>query len=250
LEIDCSVQPVSWLVSGSKAGLQRLSEFLDKTLAHYENTRNDPNAKGLSHLSPYLHFGQIAPQRVALETMQVTEEIGEQKRAFLEELVVRRELADNFCFYNALYDSFEGLPRWAKESLDKHKKVPRDPLYSYEDFEFSRTHDPLWNAAQTQMRHSGKMHGYLRMYWAKKVLEWTVSPEEAIAWAIQLNDTYELDGRDPNGYTGVLWSIGGLHDRPFKERPIFGKVRYMSYKGCQRKFDVNLFIAQWGSEQQ
>lgn len=148
--------------------------------------------------------------------------------------------------YNSAYDSFHGLPRWAQESLDKHRQVPRDYLYTLNDFELSRTHDPLWNAAQTEMIRSGKMHGYLRMYWAKKMLEWSETPEQAIAWAIKLNDTYELDGCDPNGYIGILWSVGGLHDRPFKERPVFGKIRYMSFKGCQRKFDVWTYISKWG----
>ncbi len=250
IQPDHSGQPKTWLTPGAKAGHKRLTGFLEQAIANYVSKRNDPNADSISHLSPYLHFGQIAPQMVALETVKVKEAFSEQKKAFFEELVIRRELSDNFCYYNSDYDSFQGLPRWSKESLEKHRHVFREYLYRYQDLEAAKTHDPLWNAAQTEMRRSGKMHGYMRMYWAKKILEWTERPEQAIEWAIELNDTYELDGRDPNGYVGILWSIGGLHDRPFKERPVFGKVRYMSFRGCQRKFDVMAYISKWGSERE
>ena len=137
----------------------------------------------------------------------------------------------------------KAFPRWARESLDEHSEDPREYVYSPEEFEKAKTHDPLWNAAQLGMVSQGKMHGYMRMYWAKKILEWTDSPENAIKIAIYLNDKYSLDGRDPNGYAGIAWSIGGVHDRAWKERPIYGKVRYMNYKGTKRKFDVNEYIA-------
>jgi deoxyribodipyrimidine photo-lyase len=162
--------------------------------------------------------------------------------SFLEELVVRRELADNFCYYNAHYDQFDGFPNWAKETLREHQKDRREYIYTLKEMEAAQTHDDLWNAAQMEMVHKGKMHGYLRMYWAKKILEWTQSPQDALQVAIYLNDRYELDGRDPNGYTGIAWSIGGVHDRAWKERAIFGKVRYMSYKGASGKFDVKAYI--------
>jgi deoxyribodipyrimidine photo-lyase len=155
---------------------------------------------------------------------------------------VRRELSDNFCYYNQDYDHFQGFPEWARKTLDDHRGDEREYLYPLEEFEAARTHDPLWNAAQLEMVQRGKMHGYLRMYWAKKILEWTASPEEAQEVAIFLNDRYELDGRDPNGYVGIAWSIGGVHDRAWKERPIYGKVRYMSYKGAAGKFDVQAYI--------
>jgi len=161
---------------------------------------------------------------------------------FLEELIVRREIADNFCLYNANYDSFNGFPEWAQKSLNVHKNDKREYVYSLEELEYAKTHDNLWNAAQLEMVKKGKMHGFLRMYWAKKILEWTRSPEDALNFAIYLNDKYELDGRDPNGYTGIAWAIGGVHDRPWKERHIFGMVRYMRYEGCKRKFNIEKYI--------
>jgi deoxyribodipyrimidine photo-lyase len=161
---------------------------------------------------------------------------------FLEELIVRRELADNFCLYNAEYDNPSGFPDWAKKTLNIHDKDIRPILYTLEEFEQAQTDDPLWNAAQMEMVKRGKMHGYMRMYWAKKILEWTESSTQAMEYAIYLNDRYELDGRDPNGYTGIAWSIGGVHDRAWGERPIFGKIRYMSFNGCKSKFDVKAYI--------
>ncbi len=166
------------------------------------------------------------------------------REVFLEELIVRRELADNFCFYQPHYDTFAGFPAWAQKTLNQHRRDKREQLYTPAALESGQTHDELWNAAQRQMVRRGKMHGYLRMYWAKKILEWTASPEEAQAVAIYLNDRYELDGRDPNGYAGIAWSIGGVHDRAWFERPVFGKIRYMSYNGCRSKFKVEAYIDQ------
>jgi len=166
----------------------------------------------------------------------------EDSSSFLEELVVRRELSDNFCYYNSCYDSCSGFPDWAKETLRRHEKDRREYIYTPEELEAARTHDPLWNAAQLEMVHTGKMHGYLRMYWAKKIPEWTELPDDALRSAVYLNDRYELDGRDPSGYTGIAWSIGGVHDRAWKERAVFGKVRYMSLKGAMAKFDVKAYI--------
>ena len=203
--------------------------------------RNDPLKNGQSNLSPYLHFGQIAAQRVALEVMGSSGPT-DARKAFLEELIVRRELSDNFCFYNPRYDRVDGFPAWAQATLERHRRDPRDYGYTPEQFEQAQTHDDLWNAAQREMVRTGKMHGYLRMYWAKKILEWTPSPEEALKIAITLNDRYELDGRDPNGYTGIAWSLGGVHDRPWGERKVFGLIRYMSANGCKSKFDVKGYI--------
>jgi deoxyribodipyrimidine photo-lyase len=166
----------------------------------------------------------------------------EDSSSFLEELVVRRELSDNFCYYNSNYDTFDGFPDWAKETLRKHEKDRREYLYTLKEMDTAQTHDDLWNAAQLEMVYKLKMHGYLRMYWAKKILEWTESPADALQAAIYLDDRYELNGRDPNGYTGIAWSIGGIHDRSWKEMVIFGKVRYMSYKGASAKFDVKAYI--------
>jgi len=241
LPLDENVPPVTWLRPGEMAAQEQLRRFVAEKLARYDRDRNDPTKAGQSELSPYLHFGQLAPQRVALEVMESSIK-GADKNAFLEELIVRRELSDNFCYYNQNYDSFQGFPDWAQKTLNDHRADEREYLYSLAEFEEARTHDPLWNAAQLEMVHRGKMHGYLRMYWAKKILEWTASPEEALKVAITLNDRYELDGRDPNGYVGLAWSIGGVHDRAWGERSVFGKVRYMSYKGSAGKFDVQAYI--------
>ncbi|HPS90687.1 MAG TPA: deoxyribodipyrimidine photo-lyase [Methanothrix sp.] len=230
-----------WIVPGEAAALWQLDHFLKHGLSGYSKDRNNPNIAGQSGLSPYLHFGQISAQRVALEALRSGKDAG----AFLEELIVRRELSDNYCYYNQHYDDVQGFAFWAIRSLDEHRGDKREYLYALSELENARTHDDLWNAAQQEMLQMGKMHGYMRMYWAKKILEWTASPEEAQAAAIYLNDRYELDGRDPNGYAAIAWSIGGLHDRAWKERAIFGKVRYMSYSGAKRKFDVQAYIDRW-----
>lgn len=243
LSTDRSVPEVDWLLPGEEAAADILNHFLTKKLSAYGSRRNDPTKDGVSNFSPYLHFGQISAQRVALE-VQKKKAKKESKDAFLEELIVRRELSDNFCFYNPDYDRFSGFPEWAQKTLNEHRGDQREYLYSLEQFEDGKTHDDLWNAAQMEMVHRGKMHGYLRMYWAKKILEWTASPEEALEVAILLNDKYELDGRDTNGYVGIAWSIGGVHDRAWQERPIFGKIRYMSYSGCKAKFKVKNYIEQ------
>ena len=226
---------------GETAARRVLASFLENRLDLYPEAARDPNRESLSGLSPYLHFGHLSAQRVAIETQKAPGP-STAKEAFLEELIVRRELADNYCFYNPHYDSFEGFPDWAKKTLDAHRADQRDFIYPLKTFENAGTHDRLWNAAQMEMRSRGKMHSYMRMYWAKKILEWTESPEQAQKFCITLNDRYELDGRDPNGYTGIAWSLGGVHDRAWGERPIFGKVRYMSYKGSASKFDVSRYI--------
>jgi len=243
LNVDPSVAEADWIVPGEKAALKALKNFIYNKLRSYIDSRNDPVKDGQSNLSPYLHFGQLSAQRAALEADNAECPAGS-KNAFLEELVVRRELSDNFCYYNKRYDSFEGFPSWARLSLNAHRKDKRDFIYSSKEFENAQTHDALWNAAQTEMMRRGKMHGYMRMYWAKKILEWSSSPEKAMETAIYLNDKYELDGRDPNGYTGIAWSIGGVHDRAWNVRRIFGKIRYMSYNGCKGKFDVGAYIKQ------
>lgn len=241
---DHTVPAVDWLMPGEKAALKKMEAFAKQGLKSYSQTRNDPNLDGQSNISPYLHFGHIAPQRAALIVIGSKASAAE-KQAFLEELIVRRELADNFCFYNENYDRFQGFPEWARKTLDAHRRDRREYVYSLENLDQGKTHDDLWNAAQHQMKGQGKMHGYLRMYWAKKILEWSETPEDALAAAIYLNDRYELDGRDPNGFAGIAWSIGGVHDRAWQERPVFGKIRYMSYAGCARKFDVKKYITRW-----
>jgi deoxyribodipyrimidine photo-lyase len=243
LRVDMAVLEVDWLMSGEVAAQKWLKQFIKHKLSSYDQRRNDPVAFGQSGLSPYLHFGQISAQRVALEVKNAIGVSQKDKEAFLEELIVRRELADNFCLYNLKYDLYDGFPNWAKETLAAHAKDKREYVYTVRQFERTQTHDDLWNAAQLEMVQTGKMHGYMRMYWAKKILEWSASPRVAIKTALYLNDKYELDGRDPNGYAGVAWSIGGVHDRAWFERPVFGKIRYMNYNGCKSKFDVKKYIA-------
>ncbi len=240
LNIDHGVKEVDWLIPGEIAARKKLDSLSD-ILIGYNDNRNDPNRKALSNLSPYFHFGHISPQRVALE-IKDSSLSNSDKDVFLEELIVRRELSDNFCEYEPSYDYFEGFHPWAKKTLNQHRKDKRDYLYPREQFEHAETHDPLWNAAQNQMRLAGKMHGYMRMYWAKKILEWSPSPEIALQVAIDLNDKYELDGRDPNGYAGIAWSIGGVHDRAWFDRPVYGKIRYMNFNGCKSKFNVQKYI--------
>jgi len=243
LPLDRSVPPVG-LPSGTEAARARLLEFLEKKLSRYPEDRNNPGVDGTSGLSPYLHFGQISPVEVAWRAVQVG---GPGAQAFLEELIVRRELAVNFVFYNPNYDRFEGLPAWAKETLRQHASDPRPARYTLEELEEARTEDPLWNAAQMELLRTGKIHGYMRMYWGKGFLRGTKDPEEAFRFALHLNNKYALDGRDPSSYAGVGWCFG-LHDRPFPERPIFGKVRPMTEAGLRRKFPVETYLARWGRE--
>ena len=241
LNIDFTVAEVDWIKPGEKAAMKCLKNFLENKFEDYYQHRNDPNKDAQSNLSPYLHFGQISAQRIALETQRFRGN-KESEKSFLEELIIRRELSDNFCYYNPMYDSFDGFHDWAKTSLNEHRKDEREFIYSVKEFEFAKTHEDLWNAAQKQLLTTGKLHGYLRMYWAKKILEWSKSPEEALKIAIYLNDKYELDGRDPNGYTGCAWSIGGVHDRPWFERAVYGKIRYMNRNGAKNKFNIDAFI--------
>lgn len=244
LKVNRDVKEVDWIKTGESAGIKSLKDFLKNKFDVYNDLRNDPTKDGQSNLSPYLHFGQISAQRIALETQRINGNKDSEK-SFLEELIVRRELADNFCYYNKNYDSFEGFHDWAKTSLNEHRKDEREFVYSLKEFEQGKTHEDLWNAAQIEMVKTGKMHGYMRMYWAKKILEWSKSPEEAMRIAIYLNDKYELDGRDPNGYTGIAWSIGGVHDRPWFERPVYGKIRYMNRNGAEKKFDIKSYIGKF-----
>ncbi|WP_448874305.1 deoxyribodipyrimidine photo-lyase [Desulfobulbus propionicus] len=247
LRVDTSVAPVKGLRPGEAGAREVLDTFLRQRLPRYDQ-RNDPNKGVCSGLSPYLHFGMIAAQSVVLElTHQGLR--GDNVDSFIEELVVRRELSDNFCLYTADYDRIDGFPDWALRTLEQHRNDPRPYLYDQEGFDRAQTHDPLWNAAQRQLVDSGTIHGYMRMYWAKKILEWSPDAAEALRIAIFLNDRYALDGRETNGYTGIAWSIGGVHDRGWSERPIFGTIRYMNESGARRKFDVHRYIRTWSGHQ-
>ncbi|XP_068557702.1 CPD photolyase [Cebidichthys violaceus] len=238
LQVDRAVGETAWARPGTERGLAMLESFIDVRLKLFDTKRNDPNAAALSQLSPWIRFGHLSAQRVAMQVQRSGKSAGLSVASFIEELVVRRELTDNFCFYNKKYDSVEGAYEWAQKTLKDHAKDKRPYVYTLEQLEKSKTHDKLWNGAQYQMVTEGKMHGFLRMYWAKKILEWTSSPEEALSIALYLNDRYELDGQDPNGFVGCMWSICGIHDQGWRERDVFGKIRYMNYKGCLRKFDV------------
>jgi deoxyribodipyrimidine photo-lyase len=241
LKINFGVKEVGCIKPGEIEAEKTFHHFLKNKFENYHEFRNDPTKDYQSNLSPYLHFGQISAQRIVLETGKFDGN-PESKKVFLEELIVRRELSDNFCYYNKNYDSFEGFHDWAKTSLNEHRKDEREFVYTLSQFEQAKTHEDLWNAAQMEMVSTGKMHGYMRMYWAKKILEWTKSPDDALRIALYLNDKYELDGRDPNGYTGIAWSIGGIHDRAWFERPVYGKIRYMNRNGAEKKFDINHYI--------
>jgi len=238
LKIDRAVGRIDAFRGGSGQAKKHLRRFISEKLDHYPELSNDPTADCLSNLSPYLHFGQISPLKIALE---VKKKKSPGEEAFLEELIVRRELSMNFVFFNSRYDGFECLPPWAVKTLSEHAKDEREYVYSQADFEAARTHDPYWNAAQREMMRQGKMHGYMRMYWGKKILEWTESPQQAFKIALYLNNRYELDGRDPNGFTGVAWCFG-KHDRAWSERPVFGKIRYMNARGLRRKFNIDDYV--------
>jgi deoxyribodipyrimidine photo-lyase len=242
LAADPSVAPLTDPVPGPAAGRARLADFAATRLPVFAERRNDPNAEATSGLSPYFHFGQLAPQRAVLRVLAARSRAPAGADAFLEEAVVRRELADNFCWYEADYDTLAALPDWARATLAHHAGDARDAVYTRSEFETAASHEALWNAAQRELTRTGRIHGYLRMYWAKKILEWSATPGEALDTALTLNDRYALDGRDPNGVVGVLWSVGGLHDRPWADRPVFGQVRYMNERGCRRKFDVDAYI--------
>ena len=220
---------------------RRLQEFLDHDLRRYARHRNEPSEHATSRLSPYLHAGHISALEVAL---RVKEHAAKHKLIadeFLEELIVRRELGFNFARYASDYGSLEELPSWARETLRSHARDKRPAVYSREEFVEARTHDALWNATQKEMLARGTIHPYYRMYWGKKIIEWSQSHEEALATMIEIHDRFALDGRDPNTYANILWCFG-LHDRPWPERPVFGKVRYMSLEGMRRKTDVDAYI--------
>lgn len=242
-QIDRRVAPAGHWHGGSKQASRLLEKFVKHRLQAYGKLRNKPEIDHTSRLSPYLHFGHISPIRVALAAQKAIAPKAD-KVAFLNQVIIWRELSINFVRFNPDYDSFECAEPWAHRTLAKHAKDSRPIVYTEAQLENAETHDKLWNAAQMQMVHTGWMHNYMRMYWAKKILEWTKSPAEAYSIAVRLNDKYELDGRDPNGYAGIAWSIVGKFDRPWFERPIFGQIRYMSAQSTGKKFDSRKYIEQ------
>jgi deoxyribodipyrimidine photo-lyase len=241
--LDRSVSPVPQWLGGTQEGFRLLREFVAHKLPHYSRQRNRPELDHTSRLSPYLHFGHIGPLTVALAVRGANAPEAD-KDAFFNQVIVWRELAVNLVRFNPDYDNFECGEEWAHRTLAKHSRDSRPVLYSERQLEDAETHDPLWNAAQMQMVDSGWMHNYMRMYWAKKILEWSRTPAEAYATAVHLNDKYQLDGRDPNGYAGIAWSIVGKFDRPWFERPIFGQIRSMSAASTGKKFNSRRYISQ------
>lgn len=218
-----------------------LDDFIENKLQYYTKFKNYPDKNVTSNLSRYLNLGFISSQRIAIEVIKSNVE-NENKETFLEELIVRKELSDNFCLYTSNYKDFSGVPNWAKESLNNHKYDSRPYIYSINKLENAKTKDKLWNAAQTQLIKEGAIQGYLRMYWAKKISEWTNTPDEALKFSIYLNDKYAYDAPSANGYAGILWAIGGLHDRAFVNYPVTGKIRRMTYNSIMKKYNLTEYI--------
>ena len=241
LNLDRRVLPAR-SAGGSARANQLLRDFVQSKLADYPAQKNDPGMEASSGLSPYLHFGQISPLTIYQSLKKAP---ADARDAFLEELVVRRELSMNFVFYNGGHDSYECLPAWAKATLDRHRRDRRPYTYSPEELEEGDTHDPYWNAAQKELSLTGTMNGYMRMYWGKKILEWGRTPEEAYQSALHLNNRFSVDGRDANAFAGVAWCFG-KHDRPWQERPVFGTVRYMNAAGLDRKFNMQQYLDKIG----
>ncbi len=241
LSLDDDVGRSDRFIGGTSHARRRLQRFIRNHLDGYGDARNDPASPQCSELSPYLHFGQISPVEIALKIKAAKSGREEDKEAFLEELIVRRELAVNFVHFEPDYDAYTCLPGWARETLAAHRNDERPHRYTRAQMENAETHDAAWNAAMREMRVTGYMHNYMRMYWGKKILEWTNTPEYAYETTLYLNNKYFIDGRDPVSYASVAW-LFGLHDRPWKERPVFGKVRYMNEKGLRRKFDMDAYI--------
>jgi len=237
------VLPVSGFFTGGTSKAKKIfKDFLRNRFEHYVENRNQPQTDGVSHMSKYLHFGQISPLYLALQILKTEKRFKEAREAYLEELIVRRELAMNFVYYTPDYDAYTCLPAWAQKTLAEHKKDRREHRYTRRQLENAKTHDEYWNAAMREMRFTGFMHNYMRMYWGKKILEWSQTPEQAFKTTLAINNKYFLDGRDANSYTGIAW-IFGVHDRAWFERPIFGKVRYMAASGLERKCDIQAYVA-------
>ncbi len=242
LSIDRSIPPVTeFFRGGTSQGKAKFDEFKKERLRRYVKNRNQPQTDDISHMSPYLHFGQLSPLYLTLKMKRADKLLLEAREAYLEELIVRRELAMNFVNYTINYDSYTCIPQWAMKTLRQHQKDQREYIYSLRQLENAETHDEYWNAAMREMKMTGFMHNYMRMYWGKKILEWSETPEQAFRTMLDMNNKYFLDGRDPNSYAGVSW-VFGVHDRAWFERPIFGKIRYMAASGLERKCDIRSYV--------
>jgi deoxyribodipyrimidine photo-lyase len=265
LPIDHDVAPAS-TVGGEAAASRALQLFLDDILPDYAEKRNRPDDGRTSGLSPYLHFGHLSSHEVFLELIRRERwspddvvppangrragwwGVSETAEAFLDQVVTWRELGFQFCHHRDDHDRWESLPEWARQTLDEHAGDPREHVYSLAEFEKAATHDPLWNAAQTQLVREGTIHNYLRMLWGKKILEWTEHPRRALDIMLELNNRFALDGRDPNSVSGIFWVLG-RHDRPWgPERPVFGKVRYMTSANTARKVPVKAYLERYAPD--
>ncbi len=246
-ELDRSVKPVEFWRGGTHAGLRHLEQFVSRKLRDYELERNKPEHDGTSSMSPYLHYGHVCSQTIALAVdaaAKADPKLQSARDSYFNELIAWRELSVNFVRYSSVYDTPACAEEWARRTIGEHDHDERERLYTVEQLERAETYDELWNAAQIQMNRFGWMHNYMRMYWAKKILEWTPDVEAAMAACVYLNDKYFLDGRDPNGYSGIAWAIVGKFDRAWGSRPVFGKRRYMSGASTGRKFDSAGYIRQ------
>jgi deoxyribodipyrimidine photo-lyase len=252
-KLDRTVQPVDSFTGGTRSAVRRLREFVHQELQNYEETRNHPELRGTSRLSPYLHFGHIGPLSVALaveEAVKQGKAPASARDRFLDQLIGWRELSVLFVRHEPNYDNWECAAPWARKTLIEHAGDPRPHRYNLRQLERGETADELWNAAQREMVQTGWMHNYMRMYWAKKILEWAPDPATAFDWAVMLNDKYQLDGRDPNGYAGIAWAIVGRHDRPWFNRPVFGLVRSMMAASTAKKFNADEYIRQHGGREE
>jgi deoxyribodipyrimidine photo-lyase len=243
LRLDHSVAPVTeYFQGGTSEAVKIFRRFCSHQLHDYKNNRNQPQTNSVSHMSKYLHFGQISPVWLALEVRKHAAAGTQNVQSFIDELLVRRELSMNWVEFSSRYAHYESLPEWARATLADHAGDRRPFIYSRAHLEAAETHDPYWNAAMREMRFTGYMHNHMRMYWGKKILEWTAVPEEAHATALAINNRYFLDGRDANSFANIAW-IFGQHDRPWPERLVFGKVRYMNAAGLERKCDIGTYVA-------
>ena len=239
-DIDHSVTASTVYRGGTIEGRKRLKKFVEEILPDYDTARSKPDRDGSSRLSSYLHFGYLSALEIAL-TVQKTDAPQESIDAYLEELIVRRELSYNMTRFNDKYDSLAALPDWVHKTMRKHADDERQFNYSIEQLERGETHDELWNAAQREMVVTGEMHNYVRMLWGKNVIAWSPSYEIAFETLVHLNNKYCLDGRNPNSYAGILWCFG-KHDRPWMEREVFGQIRYMTSGSTGKKFDSKKYI--------
>jgi deoxyribodipyrimidine photo-lyase len=267
LNINHHAKPIGWH-GGRSAALGMLGHFVKNSLYDYGDKRNDPDEEKTSRLSPWLHFGKISEYEIVKTVLDyqpegwdldsITYNNGTRDgffngdpsiESFLDEVITWREVGFHYAHHREDYDRYESLPEWALETLNKHKNDPREWNYSYEELEQSNTHDEIWNAAQTQLRKEGIIHNYLRMLWGKKIIEWTDNPEKALTYLIELNNTYAIDGRDPNSYSGIFWCFGRF-DRAWQERPVFGKIRYMTSESTNKKVKLKQYLRKFGNQTQ